>query len=733
MIKHRKTKSNLLFKLSSHQGILFHIAGITAIIWFIFRVLPRPDRIRYPCQQMSISIAFGYIAFWSLLWSAIFHVLAIWVRRVKYKTAAFAPVILVSFILIFSISSGVYATLYIDEKDEKPTLWDPIPKEPIGTPQGYKPGRVVWCWDANATEEYLDGYWWENQNNNQEIIDQMFSLGIKKLADIDDDYNAWDLLFKHFNQEHGHGEIGYQSGERIAIKINLNNCGSYTAEDNDRDASPQIIKALLRQLVNTVNVDQDDIYIYDASRTFGNWLYNRIYYEEYPADPLVPEFPDVHYVDAYGTASGREKVVASVERVYFAAGSCEYRTLPTCVAGADYLINIPLLKRHPINTGVTLAGKNFFGTWMESVSAVHNYHYLSFTMGNPTPQTDLFAHENIGGKIVLNIGDGLFATPGDHRVIGKFSMYPFENDWTNSLFFSQDQVAIDSVMYDFLLAEGTNPCEGSQNYLHQSAEPNPYTYDPENDGEYLSDSLGVHEHWDTNENIFSNERYSGPTNDGIDYLFVSGDEIIVDAAGPYFGLINEPVQFNGYATGGYSPYSWEWDFGDGSFSYEQNPVYTYTTPGNYTVTLNVTDLTSKTSTDYTWCWIQETNNPPDEPGIQGPTNGKPGETYDYNFVTIDPDGTDISYFIDWGDETNTGWLGPYESGEIITKSHFWSEKGTYIIKAKAKDPYDAEGPWGELTITIPKNKEKSHWFFFSLLERFPLLQNLISQVLEKLI
>jgi len=730
MKKHHKTKSKLLLKLSSHHGILFHIAGISAIIWFIIRVLPRPDRIRYPCQQMSISIAFGYIAFWGLLWSAVFHGLAIWIRRVKYKTAAFAPVILISFVLIFSISSGVYATLYIDEKEERPTLWDPIPKEPIGTPQGYKPGRVVWCWDENATEEYLDGYWWENQNNNQEIIDQMFSQGIQKLAEIDDDYNAWDKLFKHFNQEHGHGEVGYQSSERIAIKINLNNCQSYNTEDNDRDASPQVIKSLLRQLVNTVNVDQDDIFIYDASRTIGNWLYNRIYYEEYPADPLVPEFPDVHYVDGYGSASGREKVVASTTRVYFAAGSCEYRTLPTCVAGADYLINIPLLKRHPINMGVTLAGKNFFGTWMETVSAVHDYHYLSFTMGSPAPQTDLFAHEDIGGKIVLNIGDGLFATPGDHRVIYKFQMYPFENDWTNSLFFSQDQVAIDSVMYDFLLTEGTNPCEGSQNYLHQSAEPNLYTYDPENDGEYLSDSLGVHEHWDTNENIFSCKRYSGPTNDGIDYIFAGGDEIIVDAAGPYFGLINEPVQFNGFATGGYLPYTWEWDFGDGGFSYEQNPVYTYTNPGNYSVTLNVTDLTSKTSMDYTWCWIQESNNPPEKPEIQGPTNGKTGESYDYTFVATEPDGTDLWYFIDWGDETNTGWLGPYESGEIITKSHIWSEEGNFIIKAKAKDPYDAEGPWGELTVTIPRNKAIFDSLFLRFLERFPLLEKMLNLIIK---
>ena len=61
-------------------------------------------------------------------------------------------------------------------------------------------------------------------------------------------------------------------------------------------------------------------------------------------------------------------------------------------------------------------------------------------------------------------------------------------------------------MYDFLYEEGTNPIEGSQNYLHQSAEPPLGIYDPENDGVYLSESLGVHEHWDNSKDIFSPDR-----------------------------------------------------------------------------------------------------------------------------------------------------------------------------------------------------------------------------------
>ena len=728
--KLHKIKMNLLLKSTNPSSIIFHITGIICIIWFLIRVLPKPDRIKYPCQQMSISVALGYITFWTILWSAIFHGLSRWMKKVKYNITKFVPVILVIFLLIFSISSNVFADTNYNE-EEKLIIWDPIPKEPIGTPSGVNHGRVVWVWNPDATEKELTGFWWKIENNNQTVLDQMFSYGLQSLAGADDDYLSWDLLFKYFNQVHGYGNISYQPGEKIAIKVNFNNCDSYTDEDNDRDASPYVVKSLLRQLVNVVGVNQEDITIYDATRAIGDWFYNRVYFVEYPANPLIPEFPEVHFVDSYGGASGREEAIASSERVYLAAGSCDFRTLPTVVAEAKYLINMPLLKRHPISTGVTLSGKNLFGTWIEDVASVHPYLYSSFILGNPAPQTDLFAHEHIGGKTILYIGDGTFATKVDHRTIAKFQMYPFNGDWTSSLFLSQDPVAIDSVMYDFLLAEGTNPSEGSQNYLHQSAEPNLNTYDPENDGVYLSDSLGVHEHWDTSENIFSSERYSGVSNNGIDYIAYLKEEFDVDANGPYYGLINKQVQFKGSAYNGTEPYEWLWDFGDENTSVEQNPIHIYLIPSNYTVTLTVTDSTENISTDTSWAKIKESNNPPNKPNISGSVKGKPGTTYKYKFLTSDLDEDEsLYYYIDWGDNNNSGWLGPYISDEEITKSHTWSEPGTFTIKCKAKDNYDGESDWGTLSITIPRNKFVINLVFFRFLEKFPNIFPIIKNMLQ---
>lgn len=500
-------------RMKHAKGIWFHIAGIIALFWFLFRVVPAPHRSQYPCQQVAIPIAFGYIAFWTALLSGYL----VWMRHFKSKTIAFAPAVLMVFILLFSISGPGFAgpfysaTIVYDP-------WTPIPKEPMGVPKGMNPGRVVWVWDPDATEKQLDGYWWEPQNNDQQAIENMFLNGITSLAGITCEQEAWNAIFKDFNINHGKGDSGYMPGEKIAIKINLNNCWNpisfiddYEMKDNQRDASPSVVKALLNKLVAVVGVNQEDITVYDASRPIPNWFY----------DPVHTAFPDVHYIDSTAGASGRELVEPSDTIFHFSDGTL--RTLPTCVVDADYLINMPLLKQHPINNGVTLSGKNLFGTFIEPVVDIHPYHESGQIMGNPAPQTDLFASEQLGGKTLLYIGDGLYATLHDHRTIFWFHMYPFNDDWTNSMFFSQDPVAMDSVMYDFLHTEGPNPIEGSQNYLHESAEPTSETYDPENDGVYLSESLGVHEHWDTSVSIFSTDRYSGVSGNGIDFVPIGSE------------------------------------------------------------------------------------------------------------------------------------------------------------------------------------------------------------------
>lgn len=212
---------------------------------------------------------------------------------------------------------------------------------------------------------------------------------------------------------------------------------------------------------------------------------------------------------------------------------------------------------------------------------------------------------------------------------------------------------------------------------------------------------------------------------GYLYAFNQAD-LSADADGPYYGLINEPVQFTDKTVGGFRPHSWHWDFGDGNTSNEQNPTHTYTAPDNYTVTLIVTDNVSNTSMDTSYAWIQDGNDAPDTPSIDGPTNGKVGTKYNFTFQSLDPEGREIWYFIKWGDLSETGWIGPYNSGVEIIQSHKWNDDYTWKIKCKAKDPYGDESDWATFEIDIPRTRTSSYLWF---LERFPMLNRLLGLLL----
>jgi len=98
------------------------------------------------------------------------------------------------------------------------------------------------------------------------------------------------------------------------------------------------------------------------------------------------------------------------------------------------------------------------------------------------------------------------------------------------------------------------------------------------------------------------------------------------------------------------------------------------------------------------------SNPPNNPKIHGKTKGKSGDEYEYTFSTVDPDGDDVYYWINWGDETNTGWLGPFSSGDEQSADHTWNKVGDFKIRIKAKDVNDVGCDYEKLNVQMPKIK-----------------------------
>ncbi len=106
-------------------------------------------------------------------------------------------------------------------------------------------------------------------------------------------------------------------------------------------------------------------------------------------------------------------------------------------------------------------------------------------------------------------------------------------------------------------------------------------------------------------------------------------------------------------------------------------------------------------------WVDYDNNSrnwkPNKPIIDGPFEADIEEECTFSTSAIDPINRQIHYNFSWGDGTYSDWLGPYESGQIITISHSWNEKGLYQVRVKAKNSDDAESQWSySIIVHIPK-------------------------------
>jgi len=328
---------------------LLPIIGLVSLIWLLVRVIPKPSRAAYPCQRAAAPLASGFVV-WLL------GVLAsVWAAR-KAKHHFYRSRYVIAGVCIAVSVGALWLALSITEK-KVALADDPVPNAPMGAAKGLHPGRVVWVHDPDATDWKGpgDGHWWESGHTPQAVVDQMMSRAIRALAGEASAAAAWDKLFRHFNQTHARGDVGYRPGEKIAIKVNFVgfiwrwdsvNPETYDLENRKdyMNTSPQMMLALLRQLVKTVGVKEADIAIGDTLAYFPN-EYHKI---------LHDEFPNVRYLDHQGKF-GRTAVKPSSVPLYWSCHpeGCLQDYVPVSFAQADYLVNMANLKSHTA-AGVTL-------------------------------------------------------------------------------------------------------------------------------------------------------------------------------------------------------------------------------------------------------------------------------------------------------------------------------------------------------------------------------------------
>jgi hypothetical protein len=517
------------------------LVSALSLLWFLIRVIPKPSRAAYPCQRVAAPLASSFVVWLiGVIVSIVAHRKArSLLARARYVTAGLFAVVAVG---------AIWWSVSITDETTAHAAFTPTdpPNSPIGVAKGIHPGRVVWVHEPNATTwNGTTGHWWDDANLNPGIVDDMVSRSLRGLTGSRNDSAAWDALFRYFNRTHGAGDVGYQPGEKIAIKINLNEEGYGSAYGgNGRMPSPQMIHSLLAQLFKTVHVSGANVTIYDASRIIADPLYNRIHGD---ADP---NFQNVRFV-ANTTVNGRIGAVFNTANtasaVHFANTSISpvnsaTAYVPTCVTEAKYLIDLAPLSGHSM-FGITVCGKNWFGSigWRTNANypvwnggwtpyPLHNFGLRNNAMGTYNPIVDLIGHPQLGGKTLLFLVDGLYGS--DNAITPVLRYNSFGNNWTASIFASQDPLAIDSVVLDFLrnepLLNTMVTGQGVDNYLHEAAQannpPSGTTYNPANSGRLAS--LGVHEHWN-NSTAKQYSRNLDPVN-GTGIELVTGSDLYAD-------------------------------------------------------------------------------------------------------------------------------------------------------------------------------------------------------------
>jgi len=465
----------------------FILLSISTTIWFLIRVIPKPQRATYPCMQVAAPILSSFVIY---LLSLFGSVASFRYTQINYRRARFLMATLFLFISAFlSVTFFVQNNVPSFASENITT-----PNMPVGTALGIFPGRVVWSFDpAVAKFDGKTGYWWDEKNTIQTEVVRMFKSSLITLTGQTEEAAAWDALFKNFNERKNNTLLGYTTNQKIAIKINQNNTSSQE-NTTQINATPQLIFALLQSLIIQAKVPQNRITVFDASRFITDNIYSKCH----------SAFPEVIFVDNIG-GNGRTKSTYVDNAIPYSVNNGTLaKGIATCAIEADYLINMALLKGHA-GQGITLCGKNYYGATSINSDHTKNVH----TNFNPDVEgkdrymtfVDFIGHKDLGGKTLLFMIDGFY---GSKNVWGipstRWKMKPFNNGWPSSLFLSQDPVAIDAVGLDFLKSEWPDLADivYAEKYLVEAAQanspPSNAVYDPERDN-IKCQSLGVMESW----------------------------------------------------------------------------------------------------------------------------------------------------------------------------------------------------------------------------------------------
>lgn len=312
--------------------------------------------------------------------------------------------------------------------------------------------KVLRVFHSNATNWNFQNsqargrHYWEHVDIN--ACRKMIEKGLRTLSGKDNLVDAWEWVF------HQNNGSGYKKDQKIAIKLNWNDCDPSLGDGPDGNylvSNMQIVQALVENMLSHIHgLRAEKLLIGDPSRT----PYKRI-------RSVLSEL-GVQIVE-YGSNIFTNSHAAHIDypnwRIDYVCNSMFGRS--------DHLIDMPLLKAITPSWGISGALKDAQGkvglanaSYRNNRKAWIKKHGRTFSKTNKlNTLVHMNSHPWIKGKRRLIIADGLYGLyNGQHFPSGPKDDIPrpwllFGNASPNSILLSNDPVAIDCVMHDLVRFE----------------------------------------------------------------------------------------------------------------------------------------------------------------------------------------------------------------------------------------------------------------------------------------